>query len=108
MFSIQRFSPVLWTLHGCASSRSTPATSRPTWSNSSTAEPAGRVADIGGPAVYAHADLARMYLAARDSRRRVVQLPVPGGSSRASVRRQPGAGKPIGTIGFDRVSGRTK
>ncbi|MCE0768045.1 NAD(P)H-binding protein [Pseudonocardia kujensis] len=42
------------------------------------ARPAGRVADLGGPQVRAFDDLARAWLAARDRRRRVVSLPVPG------------------------------
>ena len=45
---------------------------------SGAAEPAGRVADIGGPAVHEHTDLGRMYLAARKSRRRVVGVGAPG------------------------------
>jgi uncharacterized protein YbjT (DUF2867 family) len=77
-FSIQRFSPVLWTLRGVRF--------QPIDTSDVTArlvelidtEPSGRVADIGGPAVHTHAELARMYLAARGSRRPVVQTPLPG------------------------------
>jgi len=65
------------------------------------AEPAGRVADIGGPAVHSHADLGRMYLAARESRRRVVELPLPGrivAGYRSGANLAPD--NPVGTIGF--------
>jgi uncharacterized protein YbjT (DUF2867 family) len=40
--------------------------------------PAGRVSDIGGPAVRALPDLARVWAAARGSRRRVVPTRLPG------------------------------
>ena len=78
IFSIQRFSPVLWTLRGV---RFQPIDTRDVAARLvelADAEPAGRVADIGGPAVHTHADLARMFLAARLSRRGVVQVPAPG------------------------------
>jgi uncharacterized protein YbjT (DUF2867 family) len=42
------------------------------------AQPAGRVADIGGPEVREHADLARGYLAAQRSKRPVLTVPLPG------------------------------
>ncbi|MCB5180600.1 SDR family oxidoreductase [Streptomyces antimicrobicus] len=40
--------------------------------------PAGRVPDMGGPHTRTLADLVRAYLAARGSRRRVVEVPLPG------------------------------
>jgi uncharacterized protein YbjT (DUF2867 family) len=64
-------------------------------------EPAGRVADIGGPAVHTHGELARMYLAARGVRRPVVEVPVPGrivAGYRTGANLAPD--NPIGTIGF--------
>ena len=78
MFTIQRFSPVLWALRGV---RFQPIDTRDVAARLVElidAEPAGRVADIGGPTVHAHADLGRMYLAARGSRRRVVGISAPG------------------------------
>ena len=41
-------------------------------------DPAGRVPDIGGPSVHSHPDLGRMYLAAHNSRRRVLGFTLPG------------------------------
>ena len=69
--------------------------------NQIDSEPAGRVADIGGPAVHTHAELARMYLAARGSRRPVAQMPVPGrivAGYRAGANLAPD--NPVGAIGF--------
>ena len=66
------------------------------------AEPAGRVADIGGPAVHEHTDLGRMYLAARKSRRRVVGVGAPGrivAGYRSGANLVPG--NPVGTITFE-------
>jgi uncharacterized protein YbjT (DUF2867 family) len=42
-----------------------------------TAEPRGMLTDFGGPEVRAFDDLARAWLAARNSRRRLVDLPLP-------------------------------
>jgi uncharacterized protein YbjT (DUF2867 family) len=101
-FSIQRFSPVLWTIRGVrfqpidthdVAERLVELVDR---------EPAGRVADIGGPAVHTHADLARMFLAARGSRRGVVQVPVPGrivAGYRSGANLAPD--NAVGTIGFE-------
>ena len=100
-FSIQRFSPLLWTLRGV---RFQPIDTRDVTSRLVElidCEPAGRVADIGGPAVHTHAELARMYLAARGGRRPVVQMPVPGrivAGYRAGANLAPD--NPVGTIGF--------
>jgi uncharacterized protein YbjT (DUF2867 family) len=77
-FSIQRFSPLLCALRGV---RFQPIDTRDVTSRLVElieCEPAGRAADIGGPAVHTHAELARMYLAARGGRRPVVEMPVPG------------------------------
>jgi len=64
-------------------------------------EPAGHVPDIGGPHVHTHAELARMYLAARRSRRPVVEIPVPG---RIAAGYRSGANlapdNPAGTVDF--------
>lgn len=46
-------------------------------------EPAGRLPDVGGPEVLRFEHLATTYLAARDVRRRVVEVPVPGAVGRA-------------------------
>ena len=78
VFSIQRFSPVLWTLRGV---RFQPIDTRDVAARLVElvdADPACRAPDIGGPAVLTHAELARMYLAARGGRRAVVQVPLPG------------------------------
>jgi uncharacterized protein YbjT (DUF2867 family) len=64
-------------------------------------EPAGRVGDIGGPVVHTHAELARMYLAARGGRRPVVEIPVPGrivAGYRTGANLAPD--NPVGTISF--------
>ena len=101
IFSVQRFSPVLWTLRGV---RFQPIDTRDVTTRLVElidCEPAGRVADIGGPSVHTHAELARMYLAARGGRRPVVQMPVPG---RLGAGIRTGANlvpdNPVGTIGF--------
>lgn len=44
--------------------------------------PRGFVPDLGGPAVRSMADLGRAWLAARDRRRRLVPLRLPGGIAR--------------------------
>lgn len=46
-------------------------------------EPAGRVTDIGGPEVRTLADAARGYLQAKESRRRIFEVSVPGNTARA-------------------------
>jgi uncharacterized protein YbjT (DUF2867 family) len=101
IFSIQRFSPVLWTLRGV---RFQPIDTRDVAARLVElidAQPAGRAADIGGPSVHTHADLGRMYLAARGGRRPVVQVSVPGrtvGGYRSGANLVPD--NPVGTIGF--------
>ncbi len=100
-FSIQRFSPLVWTLKGV---RFQPIDTRDVAARLVElvdCEPAGRVPDIGGPAVHTHAELARMYLAARGGRRPIVEVPVPG---RIVAGYKSGAnlapGNPVGTIDF--------
>ncbi|WUH91791.1 NAD(P)H-binding protein [Streptomyces sp. NBC_00433] len=46
-------------------------------------EPAGRVPDLAGPAVYPMGDLVRGYLAARAKRRPLLPVPLPGKAGRA-------------------------
>src|SRR5439155_27347879 len=100
-FSIQRFSPVLWTLRGV---RFQPIATRDVTARLIElidTEPAGRVADIGGPVVRSHAELAGMYLAARGGRRPVGEVPVPGrivAGYRAGANLVPD--NPVGTIDF--------
>jgi uncharacterized protein YbjT (DUF2867 family) len=100
-FSIQRFSPVLWTLRGV---RFQPIATRDVAARLVEfvdGDPVGRAADIGGPAVHTHADLARMYLSDRGGRRPVVEVPAPG---RIAAGYRTGANlapdTPVGTIGF--------
>jgi uncharacterized protein YbjT (DUF2867 family) len=79
MFSIQRFSPALVAIRGV---RFQPIDTRDVATHLVSLidnEPAGRVADIGGPDVHKHDDLGRMYLSSLGSRRRVLALPAPGG-----------------------------
>jgi uncharacterized protein YbjT (DUF2867 family) len=100
-FSIQRFSPLLCALGGV---RFQPIDTRDVTSRLVElidCEPAGRVGDIGGPAVHTHAELARMYIAARGGRRPVVDVPVPGrivAGYRTGANLAPD--NPVGTIGF--------
>ncbi|HET6732532.1 SDR family oxidoreductase [Mycobacterium sp.] len=108
-FSIQRFSPVLWTLRGV---RFQPIDTRDVAERLvalADGEPAGRVADIGGPTVHTHADLARMFLATRGSRRRVIEVPVPGrivAGYRSGANLAPD--NAVGTVGFDEYLAGTK
>jgi uncharacterized protein YbjT (DUF2867 family) len=78
IFKAQRLSPVLWALRGVSFQPIDTRDVAPRLVALVDAEPAGRVADIGGPAVHPHADLARVYLAARGGRRPVVALALPG------------------------------
>jgi len=100
-FAVQRFSPLLCTLKGV---RFQPIDTRDVTARLVElidCEPAGRVADIGGPGVFTHAELARIYLTARAGRRPVVEIPVPG---RIAAGYRSGANlapdNPVGTIGF--------
>ena len=108
-FSIQRFSPVLCALRGV---RFQPIDTHDVAGRLvelADAEPVGRAPDIGGPAVHTHAELARMNLAARGSRRKAVALPVPGrivGGFRSGANLVPG--NAVGTVGFaDYLAGKT-
>ncbi|MFV1362023.1 NAD(P)H-binding protein [Mycolicibacterium elephantis] len=108
-FSIQRFSPVLCALRGV---RFQPIDTHDVAGRLvelADAEPVGRAPDIGGPAVHTHAELARMYLAARGSRRKAVALPVPGrivGGFRSGANLVPE--NAVGTVGFaDYLAGKT-
>jgi uncharacterized protein YbjT (DUF2867 family) len=101
IFAVQRFSPLLFAVRGV---RFQPIDTRDVTARLVElidCEPAGRVDDIGGPAVHTHAELARMYLAARGGRRPVVQVPVPG---RIVAGYQTGANlapdNPVGTVDF--------
>lgn len=77
-FRAQRFSPVLWALRDA---RFQPIDTRDVATRLVELimdRPAGRAPDIGGPAVYEHSELARMYLSAQHSRRRVLRFTLPG------------------------------
>ncbi len=107
-FAIQRFSPALVAVKGV---RFQPIDTRDVATHLVSLVddgPAGRVDDIGGPAVYDHDELGRMYLTARGSRRRVVALPVPGrmvAALKAGANLVPA--NPIGSIGFGQHLART-
>ena len=100
-FSIQRFSPALWTLRGV---RFQPIDTHDVATRLVeliNTEPAGRVADIGGPTTHTHAELARMHLAARGGRRPLAEVPVPGriaASYRTGANLAPD--NPVGTVDF--------
>ena len=101
IFSVQRFSPVLWALRGV---RFQPIDTRDVAARLVElveAGPAGRAPDVGGPAVHTHAELGRMFLQARGSRRALVQIPVPG---RIVAGYRSGANlvedNAVGTLGF--------
>ena len=101
MFSVQRFSPALFAIRGA---RFQPIDTRDVATHLVSLidkGPAGRVDDIGGPAVYDHDELGRMYISSLNSRRRVLSLSVPGGIGaglRSGANLVPD--NSIGTIGF--------
>lgn len=101
IFAIQRYSPVLWALRGV---RFQPIDTRDVARRLVElidSEPSGRVPDIGGPSVHTHAELGRIYLAARAGRRKVVAVPVPGrivAAYRSGANLTPD--NPFGTIEF--------
>ena len=107
-FSAQRYSPALITIKGV---RFQPIDTRDVATHLVSLVdngPAGRVDDIGGPAVLAHDELARIYLTARNSRRRVLNLPLPGGivsGFKSGANLVPA--NAIGTIGFAQYLART-
>lgn len=100
-FAIQRFSPVVWALRGV---QFQPIDTRDVAARLVElidAEPAGRAPDIGGPQIHPHAQLGKMYLAARRSRRRVLPLGLPGrimAGYRSGAHLAPE--NPVGTITF--------
>ena len=108
-FSAQRFSPVLIAIKDV---RFQPIDTRDVASHLVSLVddgPAGRVDDIGGPTVFGHDDLGRMYLTSRGSRRRVVSLPVPGGivaGFKTGANLVPA--NPVGTIGFAQYLARSE
>jgi uncharacterized protein YbjT (DUF2867 family) len=107
-FSAQRFSPALFAIKGV---RFQPIDTRDVAAHLVSlidTGPAGRVDDIGGPAVLGHDELGRIYLTSRNSRRRVLSLPLPGGivaglTSGANLV----PANPAGTIGFAQYLART-
>lgn len=107
-FSMQRFAPALFAIKGV---RFQPIDTRDVAIHLVSLidkGPAGRVEDIGGPAVYHHDELGQMYLTAHNSRRRVLTLPLPGGiiaGFRSGANLVPA--NPIGTIGFSEYLART-
>ena len=109
MFSVQRFSPALFTIKRA---RFQPIDTRDVATHLVSLideGPQGRVEDIGGPAVYDHDELGRMYLASLNSRRRVLSLPVPGGIAaglKSGANLVPA--NPIGKIGFAEYLSRTQ
>jgi uncharacterized protein YbjT (DUF2867 family) len=108
IFSIQRFSPALIAIKDV---RFQPIDTRDVAAHLVSLideGAAGRVDDIGGPAVFDHDELGRMYLISRNSRRRVLSLPVPGGivaALKSGANLVPA--NPIGTIGFAQHLART-
>lgn len=108
MFSAQRFSPALIAIKDV---RFQPIDTRDVAAHLVSLVdkgPAGRVDDIGGPAVLGHDELGRIYLTSRNSRRRVMSLPLPGGivaGFRSGANLAPA--NPIGTIGFAQYLART-
>jgi uncharacterized protein YbjT (DUF2867 family) len=109
MFSVQRFSPALVAIKGV---RFQPIDTRDVATHLVSLideGPRGRVEDIGGPAVYDHDELGRMYLASLNSRRRVLSLPVPGGIAaglKSGANLVPA--NPIGKIAFAEYLSRTQ
>lgn len=80
IFAIQRYSPVLWALRGVRFQPIDTGDVAGRLVELIDSEPSGRAPDIGGPTVHTHAELARIYLSARGGRRKVVAVPVPGGT----------------------------
>jgi uncharacterized protein YbjT (DUF2867 family) len=101
-FKAQRFSPALFAIKGV---RFQPIDTRDVATHLVSLiddGPAGRVDDVGGPAVLGHDELGRKYLTSLDSRRRVISLPVPGGiveGFKAGANLVPA--NPAGKISFD-------
>ncbi len=108
IFAVQRFSPALFAIKGA---RFQPIDTRDVATilvSLIDEGPAGHVDDIGGPSVYDHGELGRMYLTSRGSRRRVVALPVPGAIGaglKAGANLVPA--NPVGKITFEQHIART-
>lgn len=100
-FAVQRYSPVLWTLRGVRFQPIDTGAVAARLVELIDSDPVGRAPDVGGPEVHSHAELGRMYRAARGSRRRVVDVPVPG---RIAAGYRSGANlvpqHRLGTVGF--------
>ncbi|SEH65669.1 Uncharacterized conserved protein YbjT, contains NAD(P)-binding and DUF2867 domains [Mycolicibacterium rutilum] len=101
IFAVQRYSPVLWAVRGVQFQPIDTAAVAARLVELAADVPAGRAPDVGGPTVHTHAELARMYLSAGGSRRRVVAVPAPG---RLAAALRTGANlvpdNPLGTQGF--------
>jgi uncharacterized protein YbjT (DUF2867 family) len=102
IFDIQRYTPALLALRGVSFQPIDTRDVAARLVELIDEGPAGRVADIGGPEVREHSDLARSYLAARNRRRPVFNVSLPG---RILVGYRCGAnlapGNPVGTITFE-------
>jgi uncharacterized protein YbjT (DUF2867 family) len=101
-FSAQRFSPALFAIKGVRFQPIDTCDVAAHLVSLIDNGPAGRVDDIGGPAVLGHDELGRKYLTSLGSRRPVVPLPVPGGiveGFKSGANLVPA--NPIGKIGFD-------
>ncbi|MGE2721529.1 SDR family oxidoreductase [Mycolicibacterium celeriflavum] len=101
IFELQRYSPVLSAFRDVRFQPIDTADAAARLVELLDTEPDGRVPDIGGPVVHTHKELARMYLDAAASRRRVLAVPVPG---RIGRELRAGANlvpqNPVGTVGF--------
>ena len=102
IFAAQRLSPVLFALRGVDFQPIDTRDVAARLIELADEEPAERAADIGGPEVRSHADLARAYLRWRGSRRPVAAVPLPGkiaAGYRAGAHLAPQ--NPIGTVRFE-------
>lgn len=101
LFAVQRFLPVLCALRGV---RFQPIDTRDVAAHLvdlCEGPPRGRAPDLGGPHIHDHAALGRMYLAARRSRRRLLEVSVPGrtlAAFRSGANLVPA--NQVGTVGF--------
>jgi uncharacterized protein YbjT (DUF2867 family) len=109
MFSVQRFSPALIAIKGVRFQPIDTCDVATHLVSLIDDGPKGRVEDIGGPAVYDHDELGRMYLRSLNSPRRVLALPVPGSivaGLKSGANLVPS--NPIGKIGFAEYLSRTQ
>ncbi|GFG55717.1 epimerase [Mycolicibacterium agri] len=108
IFEVQRLSPALVALKGV---RFQPIDTRDVAAHLVSLidrGAAGRVDDIGGPMVHDHDELGRMYVRAHNSRRRVLNVPLPGGimaGYKSGAHLVPA--NPVGTITFEQYLART-